>query len=112
METNRALSALDALAQPTRLAVFRLLVAAEPEGLHAGEIALRLGLRPNTLSAALAVLLRAGLVGNAREGRAIRYRAEMAGLGALVGFLVQDCCGGRPELCNPLIAQASCGCAA
>jgi ArsR family transcriptional regulator len=110
METIRALGALSALGQETRLAVFRLLIAAGPEGMVAGEIAQRLDVRQNTLSANLAILLGAGLVRNAREGRAIRYFADMDGLRALLAYLLEDCCGGRPELCRPLIDEIACIC--
>lgn len=105
---TEALTALSALAQDTRLAAFRLLVEAGPTGLSAGEIATRLDVRPNTLSAALNVLLGAGLIRNIREGRIIRYFARMERMQALLGFLMQDCCGGRPELCAPALAEITC----
>ncbi|SEO92233.1 DNA-binding transcriptional regulator, ArsR family [Salinihabitans flavidus] len=103
MEKNDALAAFAALSQPTRLDVIRHLIAAGEDGLLAGEIAERLSVRANTLSANLSILLQAGLVSKRREGRSIRYCAELDGLRALIGFLLQDCCGGRPELCQPLI---------
>lgn len=103
MEKIDALAALSALAQETRLDVFRLLVRVGSEGLLAGEIGERLGVRQNTLSANLAILLQAGLVSNRREGRAIRYFAAMDGMAALLGYLMEDCCGGRPGLCRPLL---------
>lgn len=108
LETPDALSALSALAQETRLAVFRLLVETGPAGLAAGEIATTLAVRPNTLSAALNVLVRAGLIRNTREGRIIRYFARMERMQGLLGFLMQDCCGGRPELCAPALAEITC----
>jgi len=107
MDDKSAIEALAALAQPTRLNIFRRLVAAEQSGLPAGEIARRLDVPHNTLSTHLAVLLRAGLVSSTREGRTIRYRAELDGVRALVAFLTADCCGGRPELCGPLIVDLS-----
>ncbi|MAS42010.1 MAG: transcriptional regulator [Rhodobacteraceae bacterium] len=97
-----ALAAFAALSQATRLDALRLLIEAGPEGLPAGDIAARLEVRPNTLSPNLAILVQAGLARNRREGRTIRYFADLDGLRRLVGFLVQDCCGGRPELCRPL----------
>jgi ArsR family transcriptional regulator len=109
----RALAALAALGQPTRLAVFRLLVRQEPEGMAAGAIAAAVGGPHNTLSTHLAILARAGLVRATRDGRSIVYRADLAGMQQLVTFLVADCCGGRPEICGPignLLAGAGCGC--
>lgn len=104
MESEDALLALSALAQTTRLDVFRLLVAHEPEGLPAGEVARHLAVPANTLSAHLAILARAGLIVAARRSRSIVYRARPERLHALVGFLVEDCCGGRADLCPPSAA--------
>ncbi len=101
MESNEIIEALAALAQTTRLAVFRRLVAAEPEGEAAGDLARDLAIPPNTLSAHLAVLARAGLVSADRRGRFVVYRAAVDRLTAVTTALVADCCGGRPELCNP-----------
>lgn len=98
----RAVDLLSALAQGHRLAVFRLLVKAGPEGLPAGEIAREVGVRPNTLSTHLAILGHAGLVQSRRAGRSVIYAADYAAMRALMGFLVSDCCGGKPELCAPL----------
>lgn len=108
MDKKQSLEALAALAQETRLDVFRLLMQAEPDGLCAGEIAGRLGVRQNTLSGNLAVLARAGLVGGRREGRSIRYRAEVAGMRRLLAFLMEDCCGSRPEPCRALLDELDC----
>lgn len=110
METNNAIAAFSALAQDTRLAVFRLLVQAGPDGMLAGEISAALDVRPNTLSANLAILLNAGLVQNTREGRMVRYTADLEGLRGLLRFIMQDCCGGRPELCQPVIDAVACDC--
>lgn len=110
MESNHALSAFSALSQPTRLDVFRLLIRAGQDGMAAGEIAAALDVRQNTLSANLSVLLQSGLVRNRREGRSIRYFADMDGIRDLLGFLMQDCCGGRPELCAPVIEEIACAC--
>ncbi|HOV04466.1 MAG TPA: metalloregulator ArsR/SmtB family transcription factor [Kaistiaceae bacterium] len=111
MDEAIALDALAALAQPTRLAVFRLLVRTRPTGLYAGEIADRLGVVQNTLSTHLAVLARAGLVEAHREGRAIRYVADADRMRDLIAYLLEDCCGGRPEICGPLagVLAASAG---
>lgn len=109
MDKNDALSAFSALSQPTRLDVFRLLIEAGDDGMLAGEIAEALDVRQNTMSANLSILLNAGLVRNSREGRAIRYVADMEGLRGLLGFLLRDCCGGRPDLCEPVIADIACG---
>ena len=108
MEKNRAADALSALAHDIRLDVFRLLVQAGPCGLAAGEIALRLDVRPNTLSNNLTVLTAAGLLRSEREGRSIRYFARMETMRGLLGFLMQDCCGGRPELCQPVLDRIAC----
>lgn len=105
MESTTVILALAALAQPTRLDAFRLLVKHEPGGLPAGDIADALGVPHNTMSAHLAVLSRAGLISSKRQSRSIVYRAELATLRSAVLFLVKDCCGGRPELCAPLIAE-------
>ena len=107
MESEQALGALAALAQSTRLDVFRLLVREEPGGLPAGEVARRLAVPHNTMSTHLAVLTRAGLIAAERRSRSIVYRARLDAVQALAGFLVKDCCGGRPEICAPLIADLS-----
>lgn len=108
MDKKNALSALGALGQETRLDVFRLLVEAGADGIQAGVIAETLGVRQNTLSSNLSILLNAGLVRSAREGRAIRYFADMETMRALLSFLLEDCCGGRPELCQPALAELAC----
>jgi ArsR family transcriptional regulator len=103
MESEHVILALAALAQPTRLETFRLLVGHEPEGLPAGEIASELAVPHNTMSAHLSVLARAGLVTSKRNGRSIVYRANLETFQKMTLFLLQDCCGGRPEVCAPLI---------
>lgn len=102
MESCNAINALSALAQPTRLDTFRLLVRHEPDGLAAGEIARLLDVPQNTMSAHLSILARAGLVTSTRHSRSIIYRADLDALRAVMLFLVKDCCGGRAELCHPL----------
>ena len=105
METNDALLALSALAQETRLSVFRLLVRHEPEGVPAGDIARTLGVPQNTLSTHLAIMTRAGLIDSERHSRSIIYRAALGPFRDLVTFLLKDCCAGRPEICAPLMAE-------
>jgi DNA-binding transcriptional ArsR family regulator len=108
MENETAILALAALAQNTRLEVFRLLVRHEPEGLPAGEIARTLAVPANTLSAHLNLLSHAGLVRGERRSRSIVYRAELSRLSELASFLIMDCCGGRAELCAPVLAESPC----
>ena len=103
MKIETAVSALGALAQETRLAVFRLLMQAGPRGLPAGLIAGRLGVPPATLSFHLKELARAGLVTARRESRQIYYAPDFAGMRELLGFLTEDCCDGHPEVCAELI---------
>ena len=91
----QAIDALSALAQPSRLAIYRLLVEQGPEGLPAGEIGDELDLPPATLSFHLAHLARAGLVRPRQEGRFVIYSADYASMNALVGYLTENCCGGR-----------------
>jgi DNA-binding transcriptional ArsR family regulator len=110
MEMKDAITAFGALSQSTRLATLRLLIKAGREGISAGEIGLSLGVKPNTLSANLAVLAHSGLVRSVRQGRVIRYFADMDGVGALLGFLMEDCCGGKPELCRPVVEKIACAC--
>lgn len=105
MEIGSVISALGALAQGTRLDVYRLLVRHEPDGLAAGEVARQLDVPQNTMSAHLAILARAGLVRSERHSRSIIYRADLDSLRALTLFLVKDCCAGAPELCAPLLAE-------
>ncbi|SEB84613.1 transcriptional regulator, ArsR family [Rhizobiales bacterium GAS191] len=105
MESGSAILALAALAQPTRLEGFRLLVAHEPEGLAAGDLARLLAVPQNTLSAHLSVLSRAELVSSERRSRSIIYRANLDRFRDVVLFLLEDCCGGRPELCAPFMAD-------
>lgn len=97
-----AISALAALAQPTRLAIFRLLIKHEPVGITAGVIAETIGAPHNTLSSHLAILVRAGLLRAFRDGRTIVYRSDVVGMQSLIQFLINDCCDGHPELCNLL----------
>ncbi|QTC91329.1 ArsR/SmtB family transcription factor [Brevundimonas goettingensis] len=114
MESISAAEMLSALGHPGRLAVFRLLVRAGPEGMAAGEIARTLEVLPNTLSANLSILSQAGLTMSRREGRSILYAARFDRMQSLLGWLVEDCCNGHPEVCTPLaeMARTCCGTAA
>ncbi|HWA81232.1 MAG TPA: metalloregulator ArsR/SmtB family transcription factor [Acetobacteraceae bacterium] len=107
MEMDQAIAAFSALAQPTRLEVFRLLMESEPDGIPAGEIARRIGVPHNTMSSHLAILARAGMIESERQSRSIVYRAQLDTVRELAGFLVKHCCGGKPEICGPLIAELS-----
>lgn len=112
MDADAAVAALSALAHPGRLEVFRLLVRAGAEGVAAGEIARATGSLPNTLSTNLNILAGAGLVAARRDGRRIIYAAGYERMRELLSFLVDDCCGGQPEICAPLAEVASRACAA
>jgi len=105
MDNIDAIAVLAALAQTTRLDTFRVLVEREPEGVPAGELARLMAVPQNTMSAHLAILARAGLVTGERHSRSIVYRADLARLRELALFLLKDCCGGRPEVCAPLLAD-------
>ncbi len=107
MESNLAVKRLSALAQESRLAVFRLLIKAGRDGIAAGEIARTLEITPNTLSAQLTVLANAGLATSRRDGRSIIYAANYDAMGELLLHLMEDCCQGRPEICAPLARSAS-----
>ncbi len=103
MDIEAAILALAALAQPTRLQAFRLLTKHEPAGLPAGELARLLEVPQNTLSAHLSVLSRANLVTSERHSRSIVYRANLTEFRDVAVFLLRDCCGGRPEVCNLVV---------
>jgi DNA-binding transcriptional ArsR family regulator len=111
MESESVILALSALAQGTRLDVFRLLVNHEPDGLAAGDIAKKLAVPHNTMSSHLAILARADLVSSLRDSRSIIYRANLKTLEALTVFLLKDCCGGQPQLCASLIESLKPCCA-
>lgn len=108
MKTEQALSALSALGQPHRLAAFRALVVAGPDGLAVGELRERVGVPPATLSAHLNVLRAAGLVADEREGRVIRVRADFSHMDALIAYLTENCCTGATckTACVPSIPPA------
>ena|SRR5579862_2183053 len=103
MEPKRAVEALAALAQDSRLQVYRLLVQAGPEGLAASDIAERLGIPANTLSFHLKTLSHADLVVARPESRFIYYSANYEQMNTLLSFLTENCCGGRT--CSPAVVQ-------
>lgn len=111
MDADTAIKRLSALAQDARLQVFRLLVKKGPEGMAAGDIARKLDIPANTMSAQLLILANADLVKARREGRSIFYSANFEAMTGLLVYLTKDCCGGRPEVCAPLgqLAAQCCG---
>src|SRR5215204_2076859 len=108
MNQDAAIAALGALAQETRLALFRLLVARGPEGLPAGAIAEELGVAPSSLSFHLQQLLHAGLVTQRRVGRQLIYAAEYETMSALMAYMTENCCGTTAcgPVCNPALQGA------
>lgn len=108
METSDAATAFGALAQETRLDLMRILIAAGPTGLAAGELATRVGVPPSTLSFHLAALEHAGLTRATRQGRQIIHAAQIAGLRKLLSFLTETCCAGHPELCGDVSRLLAC----
>jgi ArsR family transcriptional regulator, arsenate/arsenite/antimonite-responsive transcriptional repressor len=107
MKKSAVVLALGALAQETRLDIFRMLVQKGPEGIPAGEMGARLALPSPTLSFHLNQLRFAGLIASRRESRSIIYSANFTAMTDLVGYLTENCCGGRPELCAP--SASGCG---
>jgi ArsR family transcriptional regulator len=105
VEPSNAVEALSALAQESRLSIYRLLVEAGPDGLSAGRIGEALELPPATLSFHLSHLTRAGLAQSRQEGRFVFYSADFRNMNALVGYLTENCCGGRS--CAPIAAKAT-----
>ena len=103
MKKADALAALAALAQDNRLDVFRALVQAGPDGLPAGQVAAMLAIAPNTLTFHFDRLRSAGLVTVRRDGRSMIYAARFATMNALLAFLTENCCGGAPEICAPVV---------
>ncbi|MBI2287134.1 MAG: helix-turn-helix transcriptional regulator [Nitrosomonadales bacterium] len=101
MKPAQVVKALAALAQPTRLAIYRLLVARGPEGVTAGDIAAKLKAAPATLSFHFRTLSHAGLVESRQEGRFVYYTANFAVMNSMVAYLTENCCGGNPDACKP-----------
>ena len=106
MDKSDAVSAMAALAQESRLEVYRLLVQAGPQGLAAGEVASALGIAPNTLSFHFDRLRHAGLISIARHGRSLIYAVRYKTVNNLLAYLTENCCGGHPELCEPACTPA------
>ena len=104
METKAVVTALAALAQDSRLAVFRSLVQAGPAGLAAGKISELTGIPPSSLSFHLKELSRAGMADSQQAGRFVIYTANFSTMNALIGFLTENCCGGNP--CTPVCTPA------
>ena len=92
---------LSTLGHPQRLAVFRLLMRRYPDRVPATELANALSLKPNTLSSYVSALMQTGLISQERVGTSLRYRVDIEETQAMIGFLLQDCCRGRPEICSP-----------
>lgn len=108
MEIYDAVDTFEALAHGTRLGVYRLLVQAGPDGLTAGDIAGRLRARQNTMSSHLHKLERAGLISSERQGRNIIYRADYEVISELMIYVMEDCCGGKAAVCDPVAASIKC----
>src|SRR5215475_6467863 len=102
MKTSHAVAALAALAQENRLAIFRLLVEAGPEGMAAGQVAEKLGLAPNTLTFHFDRLRFAGLVTVRRDGRSMIYAAQFKAMNVILSVLTENCCQGAQEKCTPV----------
>lgn len=105
MDTKDTISALAALAQESRLAVFRLLVQLGPEGMAATKIGEQLGIAPSSMSFHLKELVHANLITSRHEGRFVIYSANFSTMNALIGFLTENCCGGN--VCSPVVACCS-----
>lgn len=109
MKDDQAIDAFAALAQSSRMAIFRLLVRSGPDGLIVGEISQRLNIVPSTLSGHLAVLKRAGLLTATRQKREIIYAASLGTVNDLIGYLLEDCCDGRLENCSEILSLLETG---
>ena len=103
MDQTKAIDAFAALAQESRMAIYRMLVREVPNSLRVGEISRRLNIVPSTLSGNLAVLKRAGLLKSIRHQREIHYSADIGTMNELVGFMLQDCCNGQVENCGEIL---------
>mgnify|MGYP003584181109 CR=1 FL=1 len=108
MDTENALLVLAALSHPSRLSTFRMLIQHEPDGLSTGELVEASGLGQSTFSTQLAVMAKADLVISEKRGRQQIQRANIGALRDLMLFLAKDCCQGRAELCEPLLAELTC----
>ncbi len=101
MKSAQVVKALSALAQPTRLAIYRLLVERGPEGMAAGQVAERLKVSPATMSFHFKTLDHAGLIEGRQDGRFVYYAANFTVMNDMLAYLTENCCGGNPEACNP-----------
>jgi DNA-binding transcriptional ArsR family regulator len=108
MDERQALDGFAALSQETRLRIVRRLVRAGPKGMAAGAIAESMGVSPSNMSFHLKELERSGMIAARREARSIIYTADYDALRGLIEFLMKDCCGGRPEICAPVLADPCC----
>lgn len=102
MNSEQVVNALSALAQPTRLAIYRLLVTVGPEGMAAGQVAEQLKVAPANLSFHFKILSHAGLVESRQDGRFVYYAANFAVMNGMVDYLTENCCGGNPDACKPV----------
>ena len=109
MKQDSAIEAFAALAQESRMAIYRMLVRETPNGLPVGEISRKLNIVPSTLSGHLAVLKRAGLLNATRHQREIHYAANLDAMGDLVSFMLEDCCNGQVENCKEIVSLISAG---
>ncbi len=101
MKSAQVVKALSALAQPTRLAIYRLLVVSGPDGMAAGQVAEKLKVSPATLSFHFKILSHAGLIQSKQDGRFIYYAANFIVMNDMLAYLTENCCGGNPEACKP-----------
>ena len=101
MKPAQVVKALSALAQPTRLAMYRLLVARGPDGMAAGKVSEKLKVSPATLSFHFRALSHAGLIESRQEGRFIYYAANYTVMNDMLAYLTENCCGGNPDACKP-----------
>ncbi len=104
MDQERAIESFAALAQESRLEVFRLLIREQPNGLPVGEISRKLDILPSTLSGHLGVLKRTGLLKSTRHQREIHYAASLDTMGDLIRFMLEDCCAGQVNNCEQILA--------
>jgi len=103
MDQNTAIEAFAALAQDSRMTIYRELVRQEPKGVPVGEISRTLGILPSTLSGHLAILKRAGLLKATRHQREIHYSANISAMNKLISFMLEDCCNGQVGKCNEIL---------
>ncbi|MBB3145470.1 DNA-binding transcriptional ArsR family regulator [Phyllobacterium trifolii] len=105
MEKDKTIAAFSAIAQPTRMDAYKLIVMHEPNGIAAGEVSRILDVPQNTMSTHLAILSRAGLISSERQSRSIIYHANFENLRAAINYLLKDCCAGHPDICAPVLAD-------